>query len=843
MRSAPLPWLLLSFNYGAYLLAGLIALFSAGGISESEEWRIFIIGWLTIPFAGPALAFGMAHLKRTRYATIESFYPLLLAANALLWVGYFAYHFPPPWIFKYTIAPQALHPLVWLLPLVNLLALFTLNRGEYLCAKLNTTGLYALLPLAALYIGLNFSGFQIDQTELLVKTWWPEISSFAGKTGAVDYDITAGETFYSDVDSLLSIDVTSKLSATLRFSLPWTLAKGSRLTAWHVEVGQWVEANRLLLEFDSDFFHTEIHSRVPFQLTRKGYQLGEIAEPTRTLFSYHPALDDDAPKPDLLYAALVLGLISLLASRLKILSLHPVPPIAIDIAVLLSIFLLVFDSAYLVEPHHYNFYLGPVNDVLHGKSLLVDINCQYGVGNIYFLALLFKLLPLPLNYQSFSLQLNALLVLQYAFVYLLMRHLLSSQFIAALALTLAVAVGYFSQADATFPSTGPLRFGLAYALLALFALRMLTGPRPSVQIAIYALVGLSALWSFETFTYTVVTYLSAEFYALLWDPRQLKQRLHRLHPLIIGPTLAIAIGHLLLALFTYLRAGTWPTWSHYFEYLALYSVDEYGTLTIEAWRPWVLFIAVYFLSLLLLLRKALSPTKTKAAPFALIAGLTGFGIVQFTYFLGRSHHNNLYHICIPSICIACYWFVYLQRDVRQIPRGFIRAATYCFFVVVFVLLAKAAPEFAAKWPRSPLYTLLYSVPDRATPWSAVPSDPVVRDATILIERYAADQDRIALFLYPELTTETLILSQKTHIFPLSTPGQDNLLPSAHARALAYEHGMQEGDYLFIARNHALNKIQHATLAKLLEKMNGQYADSTEHVYAIRLSAPQPADSD
>ena len=30
------------------------------------------------------------------------------------------------------------------------------------------------------------------------------------------------------------------------------------------------------------------------------------------------------------------------------------------------------------------------------------------------------------------------------------------------------------------------------------------------------------------------------------------------------------------------------------------SVDEFGTLTIEAWRPWALFIAVYFLSLLLL---------------------------------------------------------------------------------------------------------------------------------------------------------------------------------------------------------------------------------------------------
>jgi hypothetical protein len=127
----------------------------------------------------------------------------------------------------------------------------------------------------------------------------------------------------------------------------------------------------------------------------------------------------------------------------------------------------------------------------------------------------------------------------------------------------------------------------------------------------------------------------------------------------------------------------------------------------------------------------------------------------------------------------------------------------------------------------------------------------VSDALALIERHAADSTRIALFLAPDLTTETLLLSQKTHVFPLSNPIQDNLLPSARARALQFDHSMQEGDYLFITRNgSSLNRIQREILDKLRRGINdklqqqqyGLHTDSTEHVYAISLFVSRSADS-
>ncbi|MBT6618829.1 MAG: hypothetical protein HOB41_02995 [Gemmatimonadetes bacterium] len=834
-RSAPLPFILLSFNYGAYFLAALIALFMDGGISESEEWRIFIVGWLSVPPASLAAGLYAAHCKRTRYAGIESFYPLLLAANALAWVGYFAFHFPPPWLREYNIAPQALRPLVWFLPLGNFLVLLALKSRPFSFAKINKTWVYALLPIATLYVGLNFSGLQGARPNTFALPW-PIFNPPEGKDDQGNYPIEKGTIFGVELPPL-SVTMTSKLTTALQTPLP--LLTGSRLVAWRVDEGEWIEPGRVIAEFESEFLHTEIRAQAAMKIKRKKYQHGEEIEPIRELCAYVEKSNAGRSKVWVICAALGLGLVPLLASRRKTWPALPIPAIAVDLAVPFVIFLLVFDLTYLFEAHHYNFFLGPVNDVLRGKSLLVDINCQYGVGVIYFLALFFELSPIPLNYQGFALLLNTLLVLQYALIYLLMRRVLDSQLFAIVALLLILNANYNNHEYIALPSTGPLRFGITYALLAFFLFRSRFAPQPWVQMVIYGLVGLSSLWSFESFAYTLTAYLCAELYTLFCAPNDLRRKLHHLLPIIGGPTAAIAGGHLLLALFTYLRAGAWPDWSHYLEYLSLYSTDEFGTLTIEAWRAWALFIAVYFLSLLLLLTRAFYTPRTDVTPLAFIAGLTGAGIVQFTYFLGRSHPNNLYHICIPLIFVAAYWFLYMQRHPEHRPQAFAHSTAYCVFVATFVFLAETGADFIAKWPPSPPYSLFHTPPAETTPWTAAPSHPEVSGALELIGRYATDKTRIALFLSPEHTTETLMLSQKSHIFPMSNPKQDDLLPSGHARALDYEHQWQPDDYLFITRDTpSLTGIQREVINKIMQQMQGLYADSTEHVYAIQLSTPQ-----
>ena len=157
-----------------------------------------------------------------------------------------------------------------------------------------------------------------------------------------------------------------------------------------------------------------------------------------------------------------------------------------------------------------------------------------------------------------------------------------------------MAANYYSQ-EYTLPSTGPLRFAIPYVLLAIVAVRDRNKPR--APITGYALIGLAALWSFETFIYTLTTYLCVEGYALLRSSHGLRHKLRHLVPLFGTPCITIAFCHLALALFTYLRAGVWPAWDHYFDYIFLYSTKGFGQLPIEAWYPWALYVAVYFLSL------------------------------------------------------------------------------------------------------------------------------------------------------------------------------------------------------------------------------------------------------
>src|SRR5258708_11603679 len=73
---------------------------------------------------------------------------------------------------------------------------------------------------------------------------------------------------------------------------------------------------------------------------------------------------------------------------------------------------LVYRPDLYVDRHHYNFYLAPLNDVLHGKVLFVNSTSQYGIAVIYALALVFRSFQLPVGYYGLSLILSGLFFLQ-----------------------------------------------------------------------------------------------------------------------------------------------------------------------------------------------------------------------------------------------------------------------------------------------------------------------------------------------------------------------------------------------------------------------------------------------
>ena len=93
--------------------------------------------------------------------------------------------------------------------------------------------------------------------------------------------------------------------------------------------------------------------------------------------------------------------------------------LALGVLVPVALALLAWDVSFQALTDHQNFYLGPVNDIRHGRYMLVDDYSQYGVGVIYFLAAI--LAPLPFGYGTFVLALGVLTAVMFATVYAVLR--------------------------------------------------------------------------------------------------------------------------------------------------------------------------------------------------------------------------------------------------------------------------------------------------------------------------------------------------------------------------------------------------------------------------------------
>jgi hypothetical protein len=849
-----LPVLLLALCYGLYGFFVNLAPYLLGGISEREEWQIFVAGWITAPLlAGGGIWLTLRARDRSG-AEGPGLVPFLLALSALFWSVCFG-------LLGLSAATFALHgagrPLivgaVVVFPLLLLgggrlarehpvLLSVSSSRSQWICLT---------LPLLALLGAANFA----PGVHARVKTMtlpWPVVDASIPAAGKIaeGLPVSRGGSVLTISNDEVIVEVLSRLDGTFREALPWVVFQDVEAATWLVAEGQDFPAGQPLLTLASPRLEVVVHARAPGRM-------GPILLPPDSPVEGSAALCQVQSEREQVLGgvppwalALLLGLAGLALPQ--VVRARPARRVSMlaDAAVLLLMAGLVLDPRWPVTSshvHHYGFYLGPVNDLLHGKSLLVDINCQYGVLVVYFLAMVFGAGLFPFSYPGFSALLAVLLIAQYALVFALLRHSLKSQGLAVSVLFLILGVTFFSQSGlANLPSVGPLRFGLAYLVLAAAWLRHRYPRHEGWSWALaHGLVGVASAWSMETFLYT----LAAHGGVLVWERaldgagmRSVVCRIARSLSRTLG---AILLVQLLLALHILWRSGEWPHWSRYLDYVALYSVEEFGTFLIDPWSPWALYIAVYFASAAALVCRA----RWAADPGSLsrsgvVAGMTTFGMAQFTYFLGRSHPNNLHHIAIPSLFLAAYWIGELGRT-PSVPHRFAATARYGACAAAVFLAIHCTPYVGAQWEHSALADLLAggraAGSALAEYGSPAATSPGAVEAVGLVARHAADKERVALFLEPDLTTEALVLSGKAHVFPLSHAPQDQLLQTARLRALLYAYDLRNGDCVFLAKDTSLlNQIQRQLLERLRSEFTFTPVESTEDLLVVRLAGGAPA---
>jgi hypothetical protein len=484
-------------------------------------------------------------------------------------------------------------------------------------------------------------------------------------------------------------------------------------------------------------------------------------------------------------------LLAALGAGAGVLSPHR-PAVVVDVVAILLIAATVCDvffwDGWMIDNH--NYYLGPVNELLHGRVLLVDVFAQYGVGVIYLLAGLFSLIPI--GYGTFALVLSALTVIEFALIYAVVRIAGRSQPIAILATAVAIVFVIYGQIQSfvAYPSTGPLRFALPYVviLLEVLSARSTTSTRSFRQASV-AVTALASLWSFETFAYTLAAFLAISAFGAVADREAVGDVARRRLLPLVG---LVALFQVLFAVGTRAASGGWPRWGTYLDYIRLYSVQGFYTLPVTPWSPGFLLAGTCFASALLLALVAVrwpDLVLVRRDLFVALAGSTAFAILAFTYFVGRSHPNNLHHVAPPAILACALWLCLLaEQRVRFVPA--LRLALFAVAVwSAFMLVDGSRGELEAKWTHSALGTLVADGPsalgDRISFLAGRPAIiPQAPDAVLLLRVFDPGSSRSLVLLEPEVTTEVLLRANRGNALPIATPPQDIVLPAAVRHVLA-----------------------------------------------------------
>lgn len=441
-----------------------------------------------------------------------------------------------------------------------------------------------------------------------------------------------------------------------------------------------------------------------------------------------------------------------------------------------------------VTVHHQDFYLGPVNAVMHGRALLDGTWSQYGIGVMDALRVIFA--AIPLGYGGLSLIVGVLTAAQYALVYCTLRMAIQSQLLVLTCLA-AVVVAHplgLNHSYLAVPSTSPLRFGLPYLVIAFGVLGARFPSRArAARVGALAVLAVSAVWSFETFVYTAATFALIVLVSEL--ARGPGAPLRVLRRGVIAVAVAVTSILLYTGLTVVLSGGA--DWGPYLDFVRLYSVKGYGQLPIVFFSPGPLMGAVIFCSVVGTIH--LARTHSRAATPTQLVALAGFGgaaTAFFTYYLGRSHPFNLLHILLPVAALGCLWLALLLQAGPSPARV---AALGAVLTAAGMLAVMGWPSAKIRWLDSAFAQAVPYADGQATGtrrsvifafqrmWDQPVFDARAQSGAALLDRYLKPGSPALVITEPELATELLVRSARRNLLPINNAIEDDLIDSSDGR--------------------------------------------------------------
>lgn len=413
---------------------------------------------------------------------------------------------------------------------------------------------------------------------------------------------------------------------------------------------------------------------------------------------------------------------------------------------LLLLIALIFDPGLPIETHHYNYFIGAVNDVLLGKAILYESSHLYGLFSIYFLVGVFSLIPL--TFPNFVLVIMFFYIIFFAGLWVVIGRWLRSYTLATLCCVVLVSVVYFLPSNSHhsvlfLPAMSPFRWWPYLAILSFVSSFQQTKNTIYVQLALFTSAA-ALFWNFDSGVFiAMATLITAAFINVS------KRASYKSVLTVGGNWLAYFSGIFaathLLNFFVY---QSWPDWSLFFKESKSFSQGIVMN-PLPAFGAFEAVILVYMFALMLEFYHVYMKKRLNAT----LLFLSAYGTFSFIYYIGESNMIIFMATLTPFIVIIFYG---LHSIIRH-PE-WVRAHTMAIFgllavtVIGFIILGAKLPRALAQRDYSRFTEKLLHVQPQ--------EEDTYLDARHIDQNYR--RDRIALVSLND--TKLLLYSNKVNYF-------------------------------------------------------------------------------
>lgn len=334
--------------------------------------------------------------------------------------------------------------------------------------------------------------------------------------------------------------------------------------------------------------------------------------------------------------------------------------------VVLVNFAYLYETGIWVNYYHHNFVMGTINDLLHGKHLLIDSLSQYGLFLPLFLYFIF-LKVLPFSYMNLYLLFMIITVIYYLILFFFLKALTKSNLYSLVGLFLIMGVNTLFNYP-TFPVSenyvwpgGTVMRYFFDATVFLVLLKNKDFSSRLLNILASFLVAVAVLYNFETGIALAAAFLYLHLFhsfSFRFNSPMTKtiSLFKNVTPFLVSLLTLIGV----FSFFTYFQTNQFPNWNLFLRFPLLYMAGRSNAVTPEI--GWYLpYLLLYFSTITIILYNSLIRKSAINWKWTVLAAYSIYGLLLLNYYFSRSYYSNLTVVSIPAGVI----FIVLIQAINQ----------------------------------------------------------------------------------------------------------------------------------------------------------------------------------